>query len=89
MNYFASQTILANSPDEKWVALVGHSHMNTCEGVPGLAELTKSISIGVFDNPSVRVPYGLKGNDPDRFPNPQTPLRPDDLPGDLQIYVGK
>ncbi|MCK3864014.1 membrane-targeted effector domain-containing toxin [Pseudomonas sp. B329] len=71
-NYYASEVIQANSGTEKWLALVGHSHMNTTEGVPGLAEMTGSISIGVFDKPS---------------PNLQNPLSADNLPGDLVIQV--
>lgn len=71
-NYYASEVIQANSGTQKWLALVGHSHMNTTEGVPGLAEMTGSISIGVFDKPS---------------PNVQNPLSPTALPGDLVIQV--
>lgn len=84
-NYYAAETIQANSGNEKWVALVGHSHMNTSEKVPGLAEMTGSISIGVFDNPKVNGQLGLKV--PDRAPDPNKPIGPQDIPGDLQIYV--
>ena len=87
MNYFASETIFANSGTERWVALVGYSHMNTSEGVPGLAELTNSIGIGVFDNPSVVKSYGLKSTE--RIPDPEKAVGVEDIPGDLQIYVGK
>ncbi|WP_256576850.1 membrane-targeted effector domain-containing toxin [Pseudomonas sp. ATCC PTA-122608] len=85
-NYYAAETIQANSGTEKWVALVGHAHMNTSEGVPGLAELTESIGIGVFDNKNM--PYhsiGLKAHT--HVPDPNKPLQPGDLPGDLHIYV--
>lgn len=84
-NYYAAETIQANSGNEKWVALVGQSHMNTSEKVPGLAELTESIGIGVFDSPKVTGQVGLqlKG----RAPDPNQPIRPGDVPGDLQIYV--
>jgi len=84
-NYYAAETIQANSGTEKWVALVGNAHMNTSEGIPGLAELTGSIGVGVSNNSHVKSQIGLKvkGHTPD----PALPLRPEDTPGDLQIFV--
>lgn len=85
-NYYAAETIQANSGTEKWVALVGSAHMNTSEGVPGLAELTESIGIGVFDNRNMtHSSIGLKAKNP--APDPNRPLQPNDIPGDLRIYV--
>lgn len=85
-NYYAAETILANSGTEKWVALVGSAHMNTSEGVPGLAELTEGIGIGVFDNKNMTYSnIGLKAKNP--VPDPNRPLQPNDIPGDLRIYV--
>jgi hypothetical protein len=85
-NYFAAETIQTNSGTEKWVALVGHSHMNTSESVPGLAELTGGIGIAVFDNKNMAyTSIGLKAKN--HVPDPDKPLQPGDIPGDLQIYV--
>ncbi|MBD8236886.1 membrane-targeted effector domain-containing toxin [Pseudomonas fluorescens] len=84
-NYYASEVIKANSGTEKWVALVGHSHMKTSEGVPGLAEMTGSIGIGVFQNRPRQVSVGFR--DTVNVPNPQKPLSGTDRPGDLHIYA--
>lgn len=86
-NYFATKTIESTSNGEKWVALVGMSHMKTSEGVPGLAEMTGSTAIGVFQHNTANLPlssgFGPKSTPPD----PSKPLKPDDQPGDLRIYV--
>ncbi|WP_156338133.1 membrane-targeted effector domain-containing toxin [Pseudomonas sp. MIACH] len=84
-NYYAAETIQATSGTEKWAALVGHSHMNTSEGVPGLAELTGSIGIGVFDNSKVPWSAGMKVQG--RAPDPTKAISPRDIPGDLHIYI--
>lgn len=84
-NYYASEVIQANSGTEKWIALVGHSHMKTSEGVPGLAEMTGSIGIGVFENRPPHVSIGLR--DTVNIPDPQKPLSATDRPGDLHIYA--
>ena len=84
-NYYAAETIQATSGADKWAALVGHSHMNTSEGVPGLAELTGSIGIGVFDRPSATNHFGTRV-----LGHPQDPTKPvgsGGIPGDLQIYI--
>ena len=50
MSYYASATIWqhqASNGNAKWVALVGNAHTNTFSGVPGVAELTDSISVRV------------------------------------------
>ena len=84
-NYYAAETIQANSGTEKWVALVGSSHMNTTEGVPGLAELTGSLGIGVTDNHKITGQLGLKARG--AVPDPNKPLGRNDVAGDLQIFV--
>lgn len=86
-NYYASKTIESTSNGEKWVALVGMSHMKTSEGVPGLAEMTRSTAIGVFEHNKTNLPpssgFGPKSTPPD----PSKPLTSHDQPGDLRIYV--
>lgn len=84
-NYFAAETIQANSGTEKWIALVGNAHMNTSEGVTGLAELTGTLGIGVFDNANVPQSMGLI--DTRHIPDPTKPLKRGDLPGNLHIYM--
>lgn len=84
-NYYATKTIEATSNGEKWVAVVGNAHMKTSEGVPGLAEMTGSIGIGVFDNKNAPKNLGLGPRLP--APDPNKPLGRTDLPGDLRIYV--
>lgn len=84
-NYYAAETIQAHSGTQKWVALVGRSHMNTSEGVPGLAELTGAIGIGVFDRRNVQTSIGRRVIG--RAPDPTQPIAADSVPGDLQIYV--
>lgn len=84
-NYYASETIQANSGTDKWVALVGSSHMNTSENVPGLAELTGSMGIGVFNKKGAKGQIGTRV-----IGRPQDPAKPvgsGGVPGDLQIYV--
>lgn len=84
-NYYAAETIQANSGTEKWVALVGNAHMNTSEGVTGLAELTGTLGIGVFDN--ANVPHSMGLIDTRHIPDPAKPLKRGDLPGNLHIYM--
>lgn len=49
MNYFGVREIERCHPRDggKWVAWVGAAHMNTSEGVPGLAELTATVGVWV------------------------------------------
>jgi hypothetical protein len=84
-NYFAAETIQSNSGTEKWIALVGNAHMNTSEGVTGLAELTGAVGIGVFDNKNVPASVGFR--DTRHVPDPNQPLKRTDLPGNLHIYM--
>lgn len=52
MNYFAHLTINADQAVRgpgKWVALVGSTHSNTFEGVPGLSELQGAVGLRFED----------------------------------------
>ena len=52
-SYFASRTIRANQAQAgagKWIALVGNSHANAFESIPGLAELESAIGLRVSDS---------------------------------------
>ncbi|MGF6392660.1 dermonecrotic toxin domain-containing protein [Pseudomonas plecoglossicida] len=52
MNYFAHLTINADQATRgasKWIALVGNSHSNTFEGVPGLSELQGTVGLRMED----------------------------------------
>lgn len=58
MNYFASLIIKkdqADAGEHKWIALVGNSHSNTYQDVPGVAELNGGIGVRVKD-----VPWGME-----------------------------
>lgn len=86
-NYFATKTIESTSNGEKWVALVGMSHMKTSEDVPGLAEMTGSTAIGVFEHNKANLPRS-SGFGPRSTPlDSSKPLTSNDQPGDLRIYV--
>ncbi|MFZ6773121.1 membrane-targeted effector domain-containing toxin [Undibacterium sp. SXout7W] len=60
MNYLAVEKIKNRENDGKWIAFVGSAHANTHMDVPGVAELTDTLSVVVSDtkenpsNPSVR-----------------------------------
>ena len=52
-SYFASRTIRANQVRAgagKWIALMGDSHANTFDSIPGLAELESAIGLRVSDS---------------------------------------
>ncbi|MGC6372770.1 membrane-targeted effector domain-containing toxin [Pseudomonas sp. S2.OTC.A_B10] len=52
MNYFARTLITADqgaAGPHKWVALVGDSHANTFNGVPGLSELEGAVGLRIED----------------------------------------
>jgi hypothetical protein len=66
MNYLAAEKIRARENRGKWISFVGSAHVNTYDGVPGLAELTGTLSIipagrpysipsGTKESPSVKV----------------------------------
>ncbi|MFZ6773120.1 membrane-targeted effector domain-containing toxin [Undibacterium sp. SXout7W] len=60
MNYLAAEKIKNRENDGKWIAFVGNAHVNTNKGVPGVAELTGTLSVALSDkkenpsNPPVR-----------------------------------
>ena len=52
LSFYGSETIRAHQAEHgahKWVALVGSTHVNTFEGIPGLAELNGGIGMKVMD----------------------------------------
>ncbi len=52
MNYYAKGVIDADQgarSDGNWVALVGNSHANTYQGVPGIAELEGAVGLRIED----------------------------------------
>ncbi|MNF39317.1 Dermonecrotic toxin [compost metagenome] len=62
-NFYASKAIQAdqqlNGPT-RWVALVGESHANTFNGVPGLSEMNKTIGLRIADvQPGSTVGIGI------------------------------
>lgn len=58
MNFLAAKAVqeYAGMPGSgAWIAYVGKQHANTCQGVPGLAEVTGSLALHVKDgDPSVQ-----------------------------------
>ncbi|PRA21285.1 membrane-targeted effector domain-containing toxin [Pseudomonas poae] len=50
-NYHAAKIIERTPPGEKYVAVVGKSHMNTDYQVPGIAELTGGVGVSVSPSP--------------------------------------
>ncbi|MGF6094787.1 hypothetical protein [Pseudomonas sp. 18175] len=86
-NYYAAKTIEATSNGEKWVALVGLSHMKTSEGVPGLAEMTGSTAVGVFEHNKAHLPRTSGFGPSLKAADPSKPITADDFPGDLRIFV--
>ncbi|TFY89081.1 hypothetical protein DYL59_12960 [Pseudomonas kairouanensis] len=85
-NYYASKVIQSDSGNDKWIALVGRSHMNTSEGVAGLAEQTGAIGVGVF---SFKTPGGKSfgARFKTKVPDPNKPIQPGEHPGDLHILA--
>lgn len=84
LNYYAKKVIDQIPPGEKWIAVVGRSHMSTSRGVPGIAELTGVPGIGVYDGArgsasATRPTAGLR-------PDPQQRLGVNDIAGDYQIH---
>ncbi len=51
MNYYAMRiidaTTSASSENAKWIALMGNAHINTHQGVPGVAELTGAVGVDI------------------------------------------
>ncbi len=80
-NYFATRTIEQHANGGKSVVLVGRSHMMTCEGVPGIAELTNGIGIGIYEGSQT-----IASKSTYRIPNPNQSLQKGDMAGDFQIF---
>ncbi|MBC3256608.1 membrane-targeted effector domain-containing toxin [Pseudomonas paralactis] len=84
-NYYAARVIEQHKHKGKVIALVGRQHINTTQGVTGLAEATGGIGIGVYERTGMKVGYGT--NSTDAKPGPMGILNADnDLAGDLQIF---
>ncbi|WP_347168838.1 membrane-targeted effector domain-containing toxin [Pseudomonas salmasensis] len=85
-NYYATRIIEQYKHEGKVIALVGRQHINTTQGVIGLAEATGGIGIGVYERIGMNVGYGAKAADKAK-PGPMDILSEgNDLTGDLQIY---
>ncbi|MEX5508220.1 dermonecrotic toxin domain-containing protein [Pseudomonas paralactis] len=83
-NYFASKVIQRTPPGEKWIAVVGRRHMNTTQGVPGIAEQTGAISVGVYDATPGASSVAVKHTGP--RPAPEKRFAPDATVGDYQVH---
>ncbi len=84
-NYHAAKTIDLTPPGEKFVAIVGRSHMNTDYGVPGLAELTGGVGVSV--SPSLKGGSSI-ASQPLHTPQPLKLMRGSSIPenyGDIHI----
>ncbi len=85
MNYYGARQVTNFETDGKSVVWVGRSHMKTSLGVPGIAELTGGIGIGVYQKPGITqslVRKDVSARDP------SLPLSSTDTNvGDLQIDV--
>jgi hypothetical protein len=70
---------MKNELGGKSVVWVGRAHMNTAEGVPGIAELTGGIGIAVYQKSGIPESVARKGSSPKTAST--------DTAGDLQIDV--
>ncbi|MGC6372432.1 membrane-targeted effector domain-containing toxin [Pseudomonas sp. K2I15] len=69
INYYSHTVInadLEKTPGERWIALVDHKRMSTYRGIPGLADLQKTIALRVDDafGQPTRVINDVAGNIP-------------------------
>ncbi|MEN5150414.1 membrane-targeted effector domain-containing toxin [Pseudomonas orientalis] len=86
MNYYAARELLRHTHKGKVVALVGRQHINTTQGIKGLAEATGGLGIGVYERAGMKVGYGTRSTD--ARPGPQgTMTSHNDITGDLQIFA--
>ncbi|AUZ46230.1 hypothetical protein BOP93_11680 [Pseudomonas orientalis] len=86
MNYYASRELLRHKHKGKVIALVGRQHINTTQGITGLAEATGGLGIGVYERAGLKVGYGTHSTD--ARPGPQgTMTSRNDITGDLQIFA--
>ncbi len=83
-NYFASQVIQQTPPGQKWIAIVGRRHMNTTQGVPGIAEQTGAISVGVYDAKPGASSTAVKHTGPS--PAPEERFARNATVGDYQVH---
>lgn len=88
MNYFSHEVITADQNARgahRWVALVGDSHANTWEGVPGLSELEGGIGLRIESTPAGTA-RGIEP-DPGRIPTDEfaRPLSP--VKSDLRLQI--
>lgn len=88
MNYYSHLLINVNQlhHQSKWIALVGSAHINTFEGVPGLADLNAVVSIRVNDLPADETGGIFK--DPGEIYRCSRAHRPRAVQGDLLLEVG-
>lgn len=83
-NYFASKVIQQTPPGEKWIAVVGRRHMNTTQGVPGIAEQTGAVSVGVYDATPGASSIAVKHTGP--RPAPEKRFAANATVGDYQVH---
>ncbi|WP_053123500.1 membrane-targeted effector domain-containing toxin [Pseudomonas sp. P1.31] len=88
MNYFSHEVITADQNARgahRWIALVGDSHANTWEGVPGLSELEGGIGLRIESTPAGTA-RGIEP-DPGRIPTDEfaRPLSP--VKSDLRLQI--
>ena len=84
-NYHAAKIIGQTPPGEKFVAIVGKSHMNTDFGVPGIAELTGGVGMSV--SPSLKGGSSV-ASQPAHTPQPLKMMRGTSIPeayGDIHV----
>jgi hypothetical protein len=89
MNFYACKAIRAdqqlNGPT-RWVALVGNSHSNTFERVPGLSEMNNAIGLRIADVPPGG-PTGISKDSGAYFPSSSSANRTAFVKGDLLLTL--
>jgi hypothetical protein len=83
-NYYATRILQNRKPGEKILALVGRSHMNTARNVPGLAELTGGVGIGVYPTTTLSGSIAISG--PSIPKDPGRSVASGHTAGDYQIF---
>ena len=85
VNYYGARQVMKNELGGKSVVWVGRAHMNTAEGVPGIAELTGGIGIGVYQKADIAESVARKA---DKQRDTSAALsKTDDTVGDMQIDI--
>ncbi|QDG60439.1 hypothetical protein [Pseudomonas sp. NIBRBAC000502773] len=85
VNYYGAKQVMKNELGGKSVVWVGRAHMNTAEGVPGIAELTGGIGIGVYQKADIVESVARKA---DKQRDTSAALsKTDDTVGDMQIDI--